>query len=342
MKTTLNKKLALGLTFITLMGAPGIYAFDSLVEDTSNTYDSDQIDVDGTFEEKRESQADKLEKMRKKLEQKNEDMVSKKIEDMRIKEEIKLTRKLHSAFNGGGGLSSAPAFNAAKKLEMDSKEKKSLVVPTLGYAQYDGNRVDGFESNMSFGVAMENMVTPRISVGVGIDYTTMNITNKDNSLYPFYNYNNYYNQYNYNFNYDDDEINYKRLTLGVRSKFYMAVNSSVRPFIGGQLSYNRTNLKYDKRGRSQGYGFKEDDVAASGTNFTGTAMIGADIDFTDSIGMTVELDYAKALTTGFNSESDDGYNYSSSIYDETVLETLGEALEESDVTTVKAGVVFKF
>ena len=41
---------------------------------------------------------DKIEKLRKQLERQNEEMVSKKIEDLRLENEKKMTKKLTAAF----------------------------------------------------------------------------------------------------------------------------------------------------------------------------------------------------------------------------------------------------
>ena len=54
------------------------------------------IDVDGSY--KRSSAADKIEKLRKQLERQNEEMVSKKIEDLRLENEKKDDKKVISSF----------------------------------------------------------------------------------------------------------------------------------------------------------------------------------------------------------------------------------------------------
>ena len=74
------------------------FAQDYLVSETEEILNSEQIDIDGQF--RRESAADKVEKMRKRLEKQNEEMVQKKIEDIRIKNEQKLATDLKGAFNG--------------------------------------------------------------------------------------------------------------------------------------------------------------------------------------------------------------------------------------------------
>ncbi len=76
---------------------------DSEVDTTSNHTNLDfeePIDVSGSYQKKAPlSQSEKLKIMRAKLEKQNELMVKKKIETMRIKQELEMTKKIEHAFN---------------------------------------------------------------------------------------------------------------------------------------------------------------------------------------------------------------------------------------------------
>lgn len=64
----------------------------------SSQYDIDTpIDVDGSFE-KRLTPAQKLKRLRKRLEKKNELLVKKQIETMRLQQELELNKKIQKAF----------------------------------------------------------------------------------------------------------------------------------------------------------------------------------------------------------------------------------------------------
>ena len=92
MKVVNIKKTILILTLVT-----------SWVSVFGNEFDDEfsselPIDVDGSY--KRSSASDKIEKLRKQLERQNEEMVSKKIEDLRLENEKNMTKKLTAAFKG--------------------------------------------------------------------------------------------------------------------------------------------------------------------------------------------------------------------------------------------------
>ena len=67
--------------------------FDYVGDSNNDSLSVEQMDIDGVYR-KRRSQADRLENARKKLEQRNENLVRQKIEDARIQEEKKMTDKL--------------------------------------------------------------------------------------------------------------------------------------------------------------------------------------------------------------------------------------------------------
>lgn len=60
--------------------------------------ENDTLDIDGALTHKRPSASDRLKKLREKLEAKNEAMVRQKIEQLRVKQEVELMRKLQASF----------------------------------------------------------------------------------------------------------------------------------------------------------------------------------------------------------------------------------------------------
>ena len=105
MKTINGKKRRLGSFFLAtaILAGSGFQMAtandDALLNDTETILNSDQIDIDGQFRSK-QSDAQRLSKMRKKIEKKHERMIQKKIEDIRIQEELRLGQKLQQAFDG--------------------------------------------------------------------------------------------------------------------------------------------------------------------------------------------------------------------------------------------------
>lgn len=350
MKTANSNALkALALVSLLMATAPSAMAQDdALLSETESVLNSDQIDIDGSF--RKETAADRLAKIRKKIEKQNEDMVSKKIEDIRMENEKKLANQLRNAFNGGSlaqdQISTSQA--ATQKVEIvapeaKKEELKNKVIPSFGVTQFNGEEIDGFESSIHTGLTLENKITDRISVGLGVDYTTMEITDSKqiNSFNNGYNFNNY--------NTAGDEIGYKNLNLNINGKFYLTVDTKIKPFLGAGLGYNRTSLKYDKRATQQtNYTYfnnnqQATDTTASASNVTGTALVGAEVDFTENFGITLDFKYTKALTEGFGERenSSNGFNSQSDL-DKRTLSNIGSALEDSDQASLNLGLLIRF
>lgn len=65
-----------------------------------DSYMFDNIDIDGTYSENsNESAADRMRKMRAKLEKRNEVMVQKRIENVRFQQEKEMMKKLNQSMN---------------------------------------------------------------------------------------------------------------------------------------------------------------------------------------------------------------------------------------------------
>lgn len=63
-------------------------------------FDMNTIDIEGTYNpNSKVSQADRLRDYRRKLEEQNEQMLKKKIETLRLQQEMELMKKVQNAFN---------------------------------------------------------------------------------------------------------------------------------------------------------------------------------------------------------------------------------------------------
>ena len=347
MKLSLSAGLiALTVSSIMSLSPAALAQNDALLSDTQDILNSDQIDIDGTY--RKETAADRIEKMRKKLEAQNEQMVQKKIEDIRIKQETELSNKLQKAFKGNlqamdgvedsvGTYQAAPQRVIAPMPEATKSDLKNKIIPFFGVKQFDGESIDSFEAKVNAGISMENMITERLSVGLAVNYTAMDIT--DVAYY------NGFNQFNFGFN-DGDEISYANVNVAINGKFFITTDSKIRPYIGAGLGYNRTSLKYDEQNSQFNNGFggsfnaTNEDSKVTGSNVTGTGAIGAEILFTETIGVNLEFNYTRAITSAFDADS--SFNTGFNDQAKANLETLGDNLEDSDVAALNIGFVVKF
>lgn len=350
MKASLNTKIILGMILSSMMFTVG--AQDDLLMETGQVLESDQIDIDGSFN--RPSAADRMAKMRQQLEKKNENMMRKKIEDIRVQQEQEMTNKLRKAFQGGLAaiddgqqVDQVQTIQAApQKVEAQVitpvETKRNKVTPFFGVATYSGDNVD-FESNLNLGLSLESEVSKHFSVGVNFTYSTMDITDTANTYVTNYNSYNYYNPY-YNSGYNNTfgqgrEMSYKRMGLEVNSKFFITADTKIRPFVGLGLGYNRSSLKYNDDGNGYNYnGINFGDEEYNSSFITGSATIGAEVSFSENIGASVDVRYAKGLSTGISSESTASYNNP----DQRRLENVGTAIEEANQVSLNAGLVIRF
>ena len=71
---------------------------DNILDDSNNALNSDVVQMDDINIEATISLSERLRQRREKLEERNKTIVEKKIEDIRVKQEIQLTKKLEDAF----------------------------------------------------------------------------------------------------------------------------------------------------------------------------------------------------------------------------------------------------
>lgn len=350
MKTTSQKLQIMAMLIGFGLSTQGFAQTADILEDTDAVLNSDQIDIDGMYEQPRESAAQRIEKMRKQLEKKNEEMVSKKIEDMRIKEEQKLAKKLQKAFNGGNlgnvdevsTAQAAPAQVVAVAPVVEEKKteiKRNKIIPVFGVTTFSGEQIE-FESSFNAGLQAESLITDRISMGLGINYTSMKISDVANNFNNNYNYNfGYYN----NFGTNGREIDYSNIAIEANSKFFITdIDSSFRPYIGAALGYNRLSMSYNSDNGAQNFNIGNQNFgqeAQRSSSISGSILGGMEASFTENIGVTLDLRYTRALTSGF--AQDQGTTVQQSP-DQLRLQNIGEAIEDANQISVGAGLVVRF
>ena len=346
----MNKILKVGTLGLFLSASVNTMAQEDDFLANTSSYDSEQIDIDGSFTRK-DTPSERMAKLRKKLEQQNEQMVQKKIEDIRLQQEQELAGKLKNAFQNNmqqmdmvNTYQAAPAQNVtALPVEAEEivEEKKNKIIPSFGVQQYNGEGIDSFESNMNVNLAVENMITPNLGLGVNVGYSTMDITTRNN-------FNN-----GFGIQTDGDEIAQKNLNIGLTGKFFISTDSRIKPFLGAGVGYNRMTLEFEKRAQNftsttynpYGYNYNTNqstNTSVSASNVNASGMVGAEVDFTPNFGMVVDFKYTKALTSGFEENNSASNSFNQSDLDKAALKNMGNQLEESDIAALNFGFLIKF
>lgn len=358
-----NRRLSFMSLFMATMIVSGIHGVKAqdMLDDTEDLLQDggavqmDDINLDGKL-----SASERLRKNRERLEERNKIMVEKKIEDVRIKQEIALTKKLQESFDKSlnnitedrvqvaqaAPVAPAPVAPTVieKIIEVPAPapikvQKESKIIGGFGATAIKGDMID-FESKLNVNLSAENHVLPNLSVGIGLGYTTLDITDTANSFI-----NNgaqtYYNTgYNSYFGNNGRAIAYDRLNVETNAKFFLTVDSKVKPFVGTAVGYSRTSMKYSDSGNNYMY---TNNVVAGNEGFSsgyvsGAAKLGAEVDFSENVGMNLDLSYTKALTSGMAKKADTTNNNP----DQMRLANITKAMEQSDVTAIQMGLVVKF
>lgn len=337
--------LILGLTF--LSPAVSLRAQDDLLENSSDEqFNLDELNING---KQKKSAADKLEEMRKKLEEQNEQMVQKKIEDARIKSEQKLTEQLQDAFNQGlNNDSVSTSVASVQKVEVEAPaevkkaEKKIRIIPGLGILNVKSNDVD-FESKVSGNMAIESDINKNFSAGANFRYATMEVTDlgSNNNVNNNYggNYNYFYNPTYFNYyGQQGRELNYKHMGLDLFGKFYI-LSEKVRPYVGLAMGYNRDSLKYENSNAFSVNGYNTGNEQFNTSFISGSAMLGTIVNFTETIGMNAEFSYIKGLSSGIKSNAQ---SFSFVNPDQDHLNKIGNSIVNANFYSLNIGLVISF
>lgn len=352
---TLNHKKSVAIALGLLMGATASTALfaqqDPLLADIDqNVLNQEQIDVDGKFQ--RPSAADKLEAARKQLERQNQQMVHKKIEDIRTANEMKLTKQLQRAFNGGlkspvvDTVSTSQAAVVKAEVKSSEANKEMRIAPVIGYSAITGKSTIGetmdFASKIDVGLAFDADVHDRVSVGVALGYQALDITDFNSSTYS----NQFYSTYGTNTSWytglygSGRVLNSKTLSLDITSRVYATIKDArFRPYLGLGVGFKHLLLKYNNNTTvydpySIAYGEEE----FSANYITGSAALGALVNFSSTIGMNVEISYTKGISSSFSENS----AQTARNIDQLRLNQIGGGMSKADVTAVKAGLTIGF
>ena len=323
--------------------------------DEFEVFDSEQIDVDGIYKEKpKPTAADRIRNQRQALEKKNEELVRKKIEDARIKEEQRMTKRLSNLFEGKGFTDmtddsvstsqAAPVQTVQKEIPMPASKKTASITLGAGMTNYMVSQEDNIADNDyttsgDFNLSLDGMVIPQVELGLGFGYK--NISFEDNPYnIGFGSYSSFYRN-----GYQARKIDGRLLSVDLHGRFVMTRESKVKPYIGAGVAYNRINLEYESNDNSyigssnfyNNYGSEEytSSFLSAGLN------AGLAFDITDTFGLAAQVQYMKGFG-GDNEDTNQQFLFSNFVNDQRLLENVGAQIENSDAFDISVGVRASF
>jgi opacity protein-like surface antigen len=341
------------------MGVSQTVFAQDLYDDTEELLqDGGALEMDTIQVEGKLSPSELLRKRREKLEERNKLMVEKKIEDIRVKQEIALSNKLNDAFTKGLNnlnedkvqvvqaapvvapqpiMAPAPAPIIIEKVietkEVEPKvEKNSKVIPFIGAQSIKGEDNLDLETKLNAGVQVETKLDTNITAGLGLSYTTLTATDTSNVYTSG-------TVICTTSNCGARNMSYGKLSVEAQGKYFLTVDSKVKPFIGLGVGFNRTSLKYDDVTGYYYNGVQLGNEGVSTNFFSGTAKLGLEADISETVGLNLDLIYSKALTSGIGTNSEIA---SSTNPDQQRLENISKRMEDADVTAIGVGLVVKF
>ncbi|MCB9060783.1 MAG: porin family protein [Halobacteriovoraceae bacterium] len=351
---------------LTLLGAftTNVMA-DQLLDETEEVLNSEEIAIDGTFQQKpQKTAADHMADRRRRIEEKNEEMVRKRIESIRMNEERELAKKLKGAF--ANGLQEPEQEHKDEVKEVKSAPEKEeptqvtkIYVPVpikpaqpsykefsaginVGGQEIKGTR-DDFQTSLSGSVDLDYHLTSQFSLGVQIGMSKMDIT--DTACVSSYSCNiNGFNPYwtNYNSFYPKGrEISYRNLSFGFGGKLSFGNSSRFRPYIGVMGAYNRLNMVYTQSSENhyQNYYYGGEEFSANYMSVTGT--LGALFAVTPNFGLSADIRYGRAVSD-LMSISEPTFPDYQTRDDQERLEGLAERIVDADFISANLGLVVSF
>jgi outer membrane protein W len=184
-----------------------------------------------------------------------------------------------------------------------------------------------FSSNVNTGASLEAQITNRISGGIGAGYTSLDATD------PL----------NLNTNtYQARRLSFDRLTFEGNSKFFILSESMVKPYVGAAISLNRSNLKYTDTVNSI-FGASLSNDTFTTNSLADTAKLGAELSLSKSIGLNLDVSFTKSLSSSTTSTNNNNSTFvGTNTTDNLRLQSLSQAIEDADVTSIQGGLVVKF
>ncbi|MCY4643538.1 MAG: hypothetical protein OXB88_02880 [Bacteriovoracales bacterium] len=320
-----------------------------LAQEDFEVFDSEQVDVDGLYNRPKPAPtaADRTRERIKDLKKRINNKVDDTVENMRLKQEEQMGRRLENMFTGKG-LNDRPQQAASVKKAPVAKdeglEEISLYI-WAGQSDLSVSNSSGFSnrrhsSNGSFRLEVSGELSPRVDIGVALGYNALSF---DENPYSFD---------RLSFGYSERGISGDILSADLRGRFYlMKRKGKVHPFVSGFMGFSRLNLDYD-RGRNP-YGWlpynsyslydRYGNETWSSSFMSAGIGVGLKMDFSKTFGLMAHGEFAQNF--GRNKDHGDfrqmafGHHY---INEQMVLEDLSSQIEGGSQVNVFLGMRLAF
>lgn len=338
MKTTkFNCAVMAALIF---SSAAGFAQEDPLLSETDQVVHTDEINLDGFYKKKKKTtEADKIQKLRRELEEKHEQMMRKNVEDMRLKEERRIAKKIQKALEGQikamdeiNSIQAAPVRSQAiaAPVEPQAPELENKISVQTGFKSIAGDQKE-WTAGFNFDAAVETKVSDRVNIGLSVGYMNMSIDAGDLATSNSYSCN-YYGCYSTGGYYhsSNDEITYNEFNFGGYAKFYFSRKAKIKPFVSLGTKVHFGNFQIENANNSFG------ETELSNRYISGGASLGAEVTFAKEFGVQFALNYDKNI---FRMGEEDE-NASSA--NEFVLNNQAQNLDGADSFTLGVGLQYLF
>lgn len=329
---------------------------------------NDPMDIDGSWNQSHQAEEKTSEEIigeaKQKAERKNVKMISKKIVKIRVperqvkkiteKEKKTLSKRVSELFENGESQDNSESGNTAVASVRSKKEiyvpattptayKSLRIIPTFGVMMIKGDHGVDYNSDLNAGISIESMVSEMFSVGLGLGYATMTLTDDYNGNYSYYNYGNggqglykdmYGNVHTGGNGYgyvSSAEMDYRHFSIDLNTKMFPIRHTRVKPYIGIGVSYNMTSLGYKD---DNYYGYYGGSDEYSSDYMSGVGLLGTEVEFTETLGMDLRFKYSRNL---FSSNRNNSHNPALAR-----LQHVGESIEEANNLSLSAGLVIDF
>ena len=163
----------------------------AVAQDDFDVFDSEQIDVDGIYQEPqsiRTTPADRTRQRAEELKRKVNDRVDNTIENMRYQDEQRMSNRLENMFKGKGLVDdkkedsvSATQAAPAKSVQVVEKapQEKTVSIGLLGgfsnvsLSDPDHLSHGNDSNNGAFMLELSGQISPRVDIGLGLGYTSI-------------------------------------------------------------------------------------------------------------------------------------------------------------------------
>lgn len=340
------KEMSKLLLLLSLWQGTAAYAQDSDFDLSEDYIESDQLEIDGDFARKVDHS-----KSRRKLEQRTNNLIDKKIENIRTKHERALQKDLGNLFNGQpliqDNVQTQQAAVQKVSAPLPKREKILSFTPYAGVAIFDTDAFnDSFETKLSTGFRFDIEVHKHVSIGMGFQYSKTEVDPFDSQT-DFINT----NGFNNNTVYDYGTIEHQRLGLSFNGKFLIVNDGRFKPYVGLGLGFVNNNLEYsDDTARVQnnnGFFFNNNGPIPNLENakydssvIEASLLAGSDFYFNDYIGMNLEFSFMKALNGGDDEAGTTSFFGSNQQQD--ALDSIGRQVEDANVFSITGGLVVRF